>query len=83
MLATRLTGHVDAIRDVAWSPDGVSLASVSQDKSVRVWSVTPGSDSGAILAPVAAFVATFAGHTDTVRCACVRAFVCMCMLLYV
>ena len=36
-----LTGHTDAVWDVAFSPDGTSLASVGND-SLRLWSSTTG-----------------------------------------
>lgn len=33
-----ITGHTDLIHRVAWSADGTRLATVSQDRSVRLWS---------------------------------------------
>ncbi|HEX2164593.1 MAG TPA: AAA family ATPase, partial [Thermoanaerobaculia bacterium] len=37
-----LTGHVDKVRDVAWSPGGERLASVGSDGTVRVWDPATG-----------------------------------------
>lgn len=42
-----LRGHTDWVRDVAWSPTPLSkqyIASASQDKTVRVWTLPSGSD---------------------------------------
>jgi WD40 repeat protein/tRNA A-37 threonylcarbamoyl transferase component Bud32 len=38
----KLKGHREAVHDVAFSPDGRLLASVSKDGSVKVWSALPG-----------------------------------------
>ncbi len=35
-----LHGHTDAVEDIAFSPAGGTLASVSGDKTLRLWSVT-------------------------------------------
>lgn len=37
-----LTGHKDAVRGVAWSPDGRSIATASRDGTSRVWDATTG-----------------------------------------
>jgi WD40 repeat protein len=60
--AITLRGHLDAIQDVAFSPDGYCLASASSDGSVRIWDATPlKEDSGEELL-------TFRGHTQEVYC---------------
>lgn len=38
---TPLEGHSDAVRSVAFSPDGTRLVSGSYDNMIRVWDVTP------------------------------------------
>jgi energy-coupling factor transporter ATP-binding protein EcfA2 len=52
-----LTGHTDAVRGVAFSPDGALLATASQDRTVRLWDVVTGQPHGPALT----------GHTDAVR----------------
>lgn len=32
-------GHTEGISDIAWSSDGEFLASASDDKTVRIWSL--------------------------------------------
>ena len=54
--ALLLKGHEGEVRDLAWSPDGASLASGSDDKTVRVWDAATG---------IARH--TLQGHRDWVR----------------
>ncbi len=34
-----LQGHLEGISDIAWSSDGEHLASASDDKTIRIWSL--------------------------------------------
>lgn len=38
-LIRNLSGHTKGLSDIAWSTDGVYLASASDDTSVRIWNV--------------------------------------------
>jgi WD40 repeat protein len=38
-LIQTLEGHTEGVSDIAWSHDGDYLASASDDKTIRVWSV--------------------------------------------
>jgi WD40 repeat protein len=51
-----LQGHTSAVLSVAFSPDGNTLATGSEDQTVRVWDVTTGQQK-----------ATLKGHTGAVR----------------
>jgi WD40 repeat protein len=39
---SRLEGHTDEVKCVAWSPSGERLASASGDKTVMVWDTASG-----------------------------------------
>ena len=50
-----LRGHKDVIFRIAWSPDGWMLASLSADKTIRLWDVETGE-----------LCRTLTGHTQSV-----------------
>src|SRR3954464_9219891 len=52
-----LDGHEDFVRSVAFSPDGKTLVSGSDDRTVKLWDVATGKEN-----------ATLKGHKASVRC---------------
>ncbi len=50
-----LTGHTGWVRSVSFSPDGLTLASGSRDRTLRLWDVNTGEERR-----------TLTGHTDSV-----------------
>jgi WD40 repeat protein/serine/threonine protein kinase len=52
-----LRGHTSVVQSVAYSPDGLRLASASWDKTVKLWDTATGND-----------IATLRGHTESVAC---------------
>ena len=40
-LVASLKGHTEAVRCMAFSPDGKTLASGSSDQTIKLWDVSP------------------------------------------
>ncbi|MFW9261055.1 WD40 repeat domain-containing protein, partial [Nostoc sp. CALU 546] len=52
----RLEGHSEGVSSVAFSPDGKTIASASDDKTVKLWDAATGKE-----------ITTFKGHSNAVR----------------
>ncbi|KAJ1484583.1 WD40-repeat-containing domain protein [Baffinella frigidus] len=50
-----LTGHMDEVDEVTFSPDGTRVVSASRDNTVKIWDVATGAE-----------VCTMTGHSDNV-----------------
>ena len=64
-----LVGHTDTVYSVAFSPDGKTLASGSEDNTIILWNTTTGEHIKTLARLTGPFVGptdTLAGHTDTV-----------------
>jgi WD40 repeat protein len=59
-LSTSLAGHTDRVTTVAFSPDGRTLATGSDDHTLRLWNMTNPARPTSLGAPLT-------GHTDHVR----------------
>jgi WD40 repeat protein len=59
-LSTPLAGHTDRVTTVAFSPDGHTLATGSDDHTVRLWNVADPAHSIPLGPPLT-------GHTNTVK----------------
>jgi hypothetical protein len=51
-----LSGHTEAVRGIAWSPDGSRLASAGLDNTIRIWQANTGQT-----------VTTLVGHSNVIR----------------
>jgi WD40 repeat protein len=51
-----MEGHEDKVRSIAYSPDGKTLASGSEDMTIRLWDVSTGKQ-----------IAVLKGHTGDIH----------------
>ena len=56
-LISTLVGHTKFVISIAFSPDGMKIASGSYDETIKLWDISIGN-----------VINTFSGHTDVIRC---------------
>ena len=54
--STEMKGHSDQVKSVVFSPDGVHVVSISNDKTMQIWNVVTGESE-----------AELKGHQDIVN----------------
>ena len=69
-LKGRLTGHSAQVHAIAFASDGASLATASQDKTVRIWKFRGCRETARITHPYAVHGVIFAPSQDAVITAC-------------
>ena len=74
-LIQTLEGHTEGVSDIAWSHDGDYLASASDDKTIRIWSIEEVSSPSGVYANCTTYPASqlnvakvLKGHTNFVFC---------------
>lgn len=50
-----LSGHTDRVSSVAWTPDGIQIATAADDNTIRIWSVSNGQTEKVVSMPTSAW----------------------------